>query len=55
MAPEKSSWEEVYEELDFLSVNTPLKSKEPILMNYKDKKEAAINWIEFFLKKNKSG
>ena len=48
MAPEKPSWEEVYEEFDFSPILTPLSPEEPILLNIDKEKEAAINWIETF-------
>ena len=48
LAPNKPSWKEVYEELDFSSTLTPLISKEPVLLNIEEEKEAAINWKEAF-------
>ena len=48
IAPEKSSWKEVYEELDFSSTLTPLTPEEPVLLNIEKEKKAAINWIEAF-------
>ena len=48
MAPEKPSWEEVYEELNFSPILAPLSSQEPILLNINEEKKAAINWIETF-------
>ena len=48
LAPEKPSWEEVYEELDFSPILTPLSPEEPILLNINKEKEAAINWIKIF-------
>ena len=50
MAPEKPSWEEVYKELDFLSILTPFTPEEPMLLDIKDEKETAIDWIESFEK-----
>ena len=48
LAPEKPTWEEIYEELDFSPTLTPLSPEEPILLNIDNEKEAAINWIETF-------
>ena len=48
LAPEKPTWEEIYEELDFSPTLTPLSLEEPILLNINEEKEAAINWIETF-------
>ena len=48
LAPKKPTWEEVYKELDFSSILTPLLPEEPILLNIEEEKEAAINWIETF-------
>ena len=48
MASVKSTWEEVYEELNFSSTLTPLLPEEPILLNVEEEKEAAINWIKTF-------
>ena len=47
LAPEKPTWEEVYEELNFSPTLTPLSPEEPILLNVEEK-EAVINWIETF-------
>ena len=48
LAPEKPSWKEIYEELNFLPTLTSLAPKEPILLDIEEEKEAAINWIETF-------
>ena len=48
LAPEKSSWEEVYEELEFSPILTPLSPEKLILLNINEEREAAINWIETF-------
>ena len=43
MALKKPSWEEVYQELDFSSILTPLTPEDPVLLNIEDEKEAVIN------------
>ena len=48
LAPEKPTWKEIYEELDFSPTLTPLSPEEPVLLNIDEEKEAAINWIETF-------
>ena len=48
LAPEKPTWEEIHEELDFSPILTPLSSEEPLLLNIDEEKQAAINWIETF-------
>ena len=48
ITPEKSSWKEIYEKLNFSSTLTPLTPEEPVLLNIEEEKEAAINWIEAF-------